>query len=224
MTGPESAPPPDWRHIDTVLLDLDGTLLDLAFDNHFWLQCLPAELAAVRGWTHEAALGELMQRFQAVHGTLEWYCIDYWNRTLGLDVGALHRREAARVSWLPGAQEFLAQVRARGKRLVLVTNAHPAALQVKEERAGIARRFDAVYSSHQFNAPKEDPAFWAGLRAVEPFDPRRALFVDDTPAVLRAAHEAGIHWIYGVRHPDRSAAPRDTCGLFTVIDGVIDLA
>jgi 5'-nucleotidase len=29
---------PDWAHIDTVLLDLDGTLLDLAYDNHFRLR------------------------------------------------------------------------------------------------------------------------------------------------------------------------------------------
>ena len=33
---------PDWAHIDTVLLDLDGTLLDLAYDNHFWLEIVPA--------------------------------------------------------------------------------------------------------------------------------------------------------------------------------------
>src|SRR5690606_507131 len=25
-----------WNQIDTVLLDMDGTLLDLHFDNHFW--------------------------------------------------------------------------------------------------------------------------------------------------------------------------------------------
>ena len=27
-----------WRDIDTVLLDMDGTLLDLHYDNHFWLE------------------------------------------------------------------------------------------------------------------------------------------------------------------------------------------
>ncbi|NLD01354.1 MAG: haloacid dehalogenase, partial [Gammaproteobacteria bacterium] len=30
-----------WAHIDTVLLDMDGTLLDLHFDNFFWLKYLP---------------------------------------------------------------------------------------------------------------------------------------------------------------------------------------
>jgi 5'-nucleotidase len=31
----------DWREIDTVLLDMDGTLLDLEFDSHFWLSLVP---------------------------------------------------------------------------------------------------------------------------------------------------------------------------------------
>lgn len=214
---------PDWDRIDTVLLDLDGTLLDLAFDNHLWLACLPAELAAASGRPAAEMLAALMPRFEAVRGTLDWYCIEYWTRTLGVDIEALHRREAPRVAWLPGAREFLARVRARGKRLTLLTNAHPATLRVKEEQAGIAAHFDAVYSSHRFGAPKEDPRFWEGLREVEPLDPQRALFVDDSPAVLRAARAAGIRWIYAVRHPDRSAPPREEHGDFAVIDAVSEL-
>ena len=31
----------DWQQIDTVFLDMDGTLLDLNFDNHFWLKHVP---------------------------------------------------------------------------------------------------------------------------------------------------------------------------------------
>ena len=39
-----SAYVPEWQHIDTVLFDLDGTLLDLAFDNHLWREIVPAEI------------------------------------------------------------------------------------------------------------------------------------------------------------------------------------
>ncbi|MCP4043692.1 MAG: haloacid dehalogenase, partial [Gammaproteobacteria bacterium] len=31
----------NWNSIHTVLLDMDGTLLDLHFDNQFWLEHVP---------------------------------------------------------------------------------------------------------------------------------------------------------------------------------------
>ena len=40
----------DWSRIDHVLLDLDGTLLDLDFDNHFWQTLVPACGARRVGW------------------------------------------------------------------------------------------------------------------------------------------------------------------------------
>src|SRR5262249_25062480 len=80
-----------WDHIDTVLLDLDGTLLDLGFDNDFWLDFIPSAFAAAQSVTVEEAKATLTPLFRACEGTLSWYCIDYWSRELGLDVEALKR-------------------------------------------------------------------------------------------------------------------------------------
>jgi putative hydrolase of the HAD superfamily len=194
-----------WDHIDTVLLDLDGTLLDLGFDNGFWLDYIPAVYAAARSMTVEEARAELTPRFRACEGTMSWYCIDYWSRELGLDVEALKRTQAGRIAWLPGAQSFLQRLRLLGKRLVLLTNSHPQVLKIKDEQTGVIGYLYAAFSSHVFQAPKEDPRFWRAVREVEPFDPGRSLFVDDSPAVLRAARDAGVRWVRGVRRV--SAAP-----------------
>jgi putative hydrolase of the HAD superfamily len=104
----------------------------------------------------------------------------------------------------------------------MLTNAHPLAVRIKDERTGVTRYFDAVHSSHAFGAPKEDPRFWRAVREVEPFDPARSMFVDDSPPVLRAARDAGIRWIYAVRRPDSSGAPR-VHEDFAVTDAVADL-
>ena len=198
----------NWEHIDTVLLDLDGTLLDLSFDNHVWREIVPAAYAAARSMTADEARESLRSRLQSCAGTLNWYCTDYWSRELGLDVAALHRRHAGRIGWLPGAREALLGLKARGKRLVLLTNAHPHTLKIKDEWMGVKGYFDAVYSSHDFGWPKEDARFWAAVRAQEPFDPERSLFVDDNASVLKAARAAGIRFVYAMCRPDSLRPPR----------------
>jgi HAD superfamily hydrolase (TIGR01509 family) len=224
--GPSSASPvtpPDWDRIDTVLLDLDGTLLDLAFDTYFWWHHIPTMYGAPRSMPTDQARETLKPRFKACEGTLDWYCVEYWSRELGLDVPALKRAAGDRIGWLPGAEEFLKRLRARGKRVVLMTNAHPEALRIKDERTGVTRYFDAVHSSHTFGAPKENPKFWEAVQAVEPFDRERSMFVDDSPAVLRAAKAAGIRWVYAVRRPDTTGVPRVHDPGLSITDGVADL-
>ncbi len=208
-----------WAAVDHVLLDLDGTLLDLHYDTHFWLDVVPAEWGAQRGLDMVAARTALQPRFKACEGTLNWYCTNYWSRELGFDVIALKRRDSSRISWLPGAREFVRTVRARGKRVVLATNSHPDVLTIKDEQAAVACEFDACFSSSTFGAPKEHPQFWSALRAAEPFNPARTLFVDDSLAVLRAARAAGVAHVIGVRRPDSIGTVR-TQNEFLSVDAV----
>ena len=214
--------PSDWERIETVLLDLDGTLLDLAFDNFFWRTRVPQAWAQARNLSPEQASQQLQPRFRAREGTLEWYCVDYWSRELELDIAALKHVDAHQIRWLPGAREFLGRVRALGKRLVLVTNAHPTTLAIKDSRTQVISHFDAGFSSHAFGAPKEQAQFWRELAKVERFDPQRSLFVDDSLPVLRAAREAGIGLIYAVQRPD-SSSPARLQSEFPAVDAVADL-
>ena len=213
---------PVWEQIDTVLLDLDGTLLDLAFDNFIWLARVAEIYAENHGLSLAETHAELAPRFHRVQGTLEWYSIEYWSAQLGIDIARVHREEAHRVAWLPGARGFLERARERGKRLVLMTNSHPTILEIKNERTGVLGYLDAAYTSHGFGAPKEDQRFWHAARRIETFDPARTLFVDDSKAVLHAAIDYGIRWVYGVKRPDSSREPHQHQE-FAAIDGVADL-
>ena len=105
---------------------------------------------------------------------------------------------------------------------MLLTNAHPQALAIKHERTGVLDYFDAHFSSHTLGSPKEDPAFWTALRRVEPFDPARSLFVDDSATVLRAAGGAGIALIRAIRRPDSARAGRDH-EEFSAVDALVEV-
>jgi HAD superfamily hydrolase (TIGR01509 family) len=198
----------DWTQVDTVFLDMDGTLLDLHFDNHFWLRHVPRRYAERRGLALEQARTELMERYRSVEGTLEWYCVDRWSRELGLDIALLKEEVDHLIAVHPHVPEFLERLAAAGKRRVLVTNAHQKAIALKMERTRLAGHFDRIVCAHELGLPKEHAEFWYRLHAVEPFDPQRTLFVDDSPAVLESAHGYGFRWLVAVLKPDSQRPPR----------------
>jgi len=215
-------PPLDWADIDTVCLDLDGTLLDQAYDNHIWGDLLPQRFALAHSLDLGEAVAEIERRYAEHRGTLKGYCIEHWSRDLGVDIGALHRELRAHVAWLPGAREFLERMRAAGKRLVLLTNSHPIALEVKHQQTGVLDYLDTSVTSHEFGYPKEDARFWQAAQRKLGFAPARSIFVDDNTHVLRAAHAAGFRWVFGVRHWDSRRPQREHIH-HPAVDGVADL-
>jgi putative hydrolase of the HAD superfamily len=199
-----------WADIDTVLLDMDGTLLDLHFDNHFWLEHLPLRYAELHGISREAASAELLPLFRAHAGTLPWYCTDFWSRELDLSVRDLKREVAHLIALRPDADTFLQALRAAGKRVVLITNAHRDSLSLKLEKVELAPYFDRLISSHDYGFPKEDQQFWFALQQDFPFEPARSLFIDDSLPILRSAGRYGVAHLLAVRQPDSRGQAKDT--------------
>lgn len=198
----------DWSTIDTVLLDMDGTLLDLHFDNHFWLEHLPLRYAQHVGRPLELAQTELMARIDREQGTLNWYCLDYWSRELGLDIRQLKEEVQHLIGFRPQVQDFLTELRQSHQRLILVTNAHRKSLSLKLARTGLDQYLHRVVSSHDFGLPKEDVQFWDALQQIEPYDKSRTLLIDDSASVLRSAHHYGIRHLLTILQPDSRKAPR----------------
>ncbi len=192
----------DWTAIDTVLLDMDGTLLDLHFDNYFWLTHLPRRYAETHGVSLAEAEEKLHAHIKAHEGTLNWYCLEFWSKSLDLDIRSLKEEVQEKIQIRPFAVEFLQRLRALDKKLVLITNAHPQSLDLKLKITHIDQWLDMVISSHQFNQPKEDQAFWYALQAHERFDPARTLFIDDSLKVLDSAKAYGIGHLLCVHQPD----------------------
>lgn len=218
MTDPKTA----LGACETLMLDMDGTVLDLAFDNFVWKELIPSEFAKVRGTTPEHAREELFRRYRSVQGQLDWYCLDHWSERLGLDILEIHRSVNHRIRFLPRAQEFLELVSKTNLRLLLVTNSHRDTLALKTEITGVADFFDGIYSAHDFGFAKEHQSFWRALSEAEDFDPARTLFIDDTVSVLRSAATYGIGSLLRVTRPDSTIPPREDPS-FAGVESVADL-
>ena len=198
------------------MLDMDGTLLDLAYDNYMWLEHIPAEYARQNSIAEDEARDMLIEKFRSMEGKLEWYCLDHWSAVLDLDVKEMHRKENGRINYLPGAREFLEAVLEQELRLLLVTNSHADTLAIKSEVTGITAFFDAIYTSHEVGHAKEDQPFWHAVHAVERFDPDRTLFIDDNPSVLESARTFGIGMLLNITRPDSRHPPRANRGFPTI--------
>ncbi len=207
---------------DTLMLDMDGTVLDLAFDNYVWQELVPQKYAEQSGISHDEARDFLYSKYRSVRGKLDWYCVDHWSEQTGLDIIAIHRDVNERIVFLPGAKKFLEAVSKLDIRLLMVTNAHRDTLAIKTEVTGIADYFDEVYTSHDVGHAKEDRPFWEALQEAECFDPERTLFVDDNISVLRSAHQFGVRMLLTVTRPD-TTAPIRRASEFAGVEGVVDL-
>ncbi|QJQ96914.1 MULTISPECIES: GMP/IMP nucleotidase [Halomonadaceae] len=198
----------DWRAIDTVLLDMDGTLLDLHFDSHFWLEHLPRRYTELHR-LDEATQEVLRARIIREQGTLNWYSLAYWSRELGVDVVALKREVQHLIGLRSDALDFLQWLKRSHPRVILATNADRESLALKLPLTGIEAYLDAIVSSADLGVAKEAQEFWFALQEIEPFDPTRTLFIDDNPAVLESAREYGIRHLLGIKQPDSRRPERE---------------
>ncbi len=198
----------DWSKISTVLLDMDGTILDLHFDNHFWLEHLPKRYSERENISLSQAKENLQKQYQEVAGTIGWYCLDYWAEQTQLPIAMLKREVQHLIQLRSDAHQFLTSLKATGRRVVLVTNAHPESLSLKVERTQLDKYFDKLYSTHEFGVTKESQQLWEKLQQAEPFELSSTLFVDDSINILDSAKQFGIAHLLAVANPDSQQAPR----------------
>jgi len=200
----------DWNNIDTVMLDMDGTLLDLHFDTYYWLQHLPQRFAQIKGVSLAQAKAEIYPKLKAQKGQLNWYCLDYWQRELDIDIIALKKEIDHKVQFLPGTEDFLNWLQSTGKQIFLVTNAHAGSLAVKQPHARLDRWLHGIYHSHDYGYAKEQQEFWQALLADIGYDKQRTLMVDDNLQVLAAAETSGIGHLLAISEPDSQRPAQHT--------------
>ncbi len=217
-----------WQEVDTLLLDMDGTLLDLAFDSHFWQHRVPETLSVQRNISLHDAHQLIAREYHNVQQTLNWYCLDYWSERLELDIYAMMDEQGSKAALREDTLPFLKALRANGKRCILLTNAHPYNLAVKLKHTDLAPHLDLLLSTHTFGYPKEDQRLWQAVVEHTGLDASRTLFIDDSEVILDAAKTFGVRYCIGVMNPDsqreeqvfqRHPAVRDYHDLIPALEG-----
>lgn len=204
------------KQVDLVLLDMDGTLLDLHYDNHFWQEYVPQQYALKHKQSIEQAQKHTNDQYQKVSGTLNWYCYDHWMKVLGLDIHQLQHQNKHKIQWREDSLWFLNKLRELNKKVVILTNAHPSGIKLKAQQTELFLYVDQVISSHEIGFAKETPQFWQRVKEQLDNDFSKALFVDDSEKILKVAQGQGVAFLRGVNKPD-SEKPAQTMQAFPSI-------
>lgn len=199
----------DLQQQPIAMFDMDGTLLDLAFDDFIWNHCLPERHAQVHQCSLEQSQQTLFQFYQQHKHTLSWYSSAYWTAKVGVDVLQLQYEHREKIAARAGCHQLLERLKAKGYRCWLLTNADQAGLQLKLENVELSPYFEVMISSEELGHAKEDVEFWQKLQQLHPFDPAKAVFIDDTVAVLKGAEAFGISKLVSILQPSSSKPSRN---------------
>lgn len=208
--------------IDAVLLDMDGTLLDLHYDNHFWLEFVPQQYALKHQLSLSQAKHHVYAQCDKVTGSLQWYCHDYWSETLGLDIHSLQHKTKYKIQLRSDTLWFLEKLRLLNIPAYILTNAHPSGVALKMQQTGLVPYFKKIISSHDYNAAKENSRFWLAVEDELQVDLSRCLFLDDSEKILSVAKKSGVGFTRGIATPD-SEKPAQNMQAFKVIKNFSEL-
>lgn len=198
----------DWNDIDTVLLDMDGTILDRHFDDHFWLEHVPKRWSQRNHTTLDYAKEHLYSLFRSQENTLNWTDLDYWSDRLKLDIPVLKQEIEYLIAVHPYVIEFLLFLKHTGKTVWLVTNAHSKTLDLKMKSTRIGPYFDGIISAHQVGLPKEDDHFWRKLQDFISYDPSRTMLGEDSETNLTTAQRYAIRYLVYISRYSSQIEPR----------------
>ncbi|CAC9960405.1 GMP/IMP nucleotidase YrfG [uncultured Gammaproteobacteria bacterium] len=206
----------NWASIDTILLDMDGTLLDLNFDLHFWLEYLPLVYANKHNLTHQQSKDKIRPMLEKEQGNLHWYCLDYWQNIFKLDIVKLKEDVSHLIKIHPFVLDFLAQAKQHNKRIYLVTNAHRKTVRLKMRVTNLESYFDEIVTSHDYGIAKEDQGFWQHLEKAINLDKEKSIFFDDSISVLNSAKKFGIGTVVAISKPSSQIDTKQIKGFVNI--------
>ena len=154
-----------WDSIETFFLDMDGTILDLAFDNYFWHDHIPRLYSIKNKISFNKAKIEFEEKYKKRRNTIEWYSLKFWSNELDINLDNELVKTKNRIKIFPGVYNFLNKLKKHKINVVLITNCPREMLNVKFTQAKLWGYFNIIISSEDFGCPKEEDKFWKLLES-----------------------------------------------------------
>ncbi|WP_043584248.1 beta-phosphoglucomutase [Geminisphaera colitermitum] len=178
-----------------AIFDLDGVIVDTARYHYLAWKRLAAELGFTFTETHNERLKgvsrmrslEILLEVGGITATSQ-ECEEMAVRKNVWYVDYIRNMDASEL--LPGARDYLKNLRARGVKIALGSASKNAPLILENLR--ITELFDAIVDGNHVSKAKPDPeVFLLGARRLD-LSPADCVVYEDAEAGIEAAHRAGM--------------------------------
>ncbi len=217
-------------HIEAVLFDLDGTLVDSmwmwgAIDVEYLGRhglTLPKDLQkAIEGMSFSETAIYFKKRF-SLPESLEEIKAEW--------IAMSKEKYAHEVSLKPGAREFLEYLKSHGYKTGIATSNGRELLNAVVEGQGLSPYFQCLMTSCEAGAGKPAPDVYLKVAEELNIDPKNCLVFEDTPAGVRAGKAAGakVCSIFDLYARERQAENRSLADyyirdFYQVLDGSYEI-
>jgi len=169
--------------IKAISFDLDGTLIDYSFVDSVWLEGIPRLYSAKKGVSFDDARKAVKREYNKIgKERLEWYDLHYWTSKFDLNVAwhELLRYFEHRIETYPEVPKVLEELKQRGFRLIIVTNARREFAELELKKAKIEDYFERVFSStSDFALVKKAVSLYRRVCNILEISPREMIHIGD---------------------------------------------
>jgi HAD superfamily hydrolase (TIGR01549 family) len=178
------------KDIRIVSFDVDGTLVEGGFMDSIWLEGVPQAYAEKEGLSFEQAFDYVKNEYDKIgEHRIEWYNIDYWLRTFGLDIPyeTLFKKYEDELQIYEEVERVLTVLKEDGYELVISSNAATEFIdfQIKPIKKFFSRIFSAT---SDFGQVKKTNGFFARVCTILDVKPQ-------------AVVHCGDHWVFDYLNP-----------------------
>ncbi|MDH5791857.1 MAG: HAD family hydrolase [Candidatus Bathyarchaeota archaeon] len=207
--------------ISAVIFDLDGTLIRSR--HNYREMARRAEAILVDEGVPEEELDEPRKVWQIIRGGLEALGglglsserVKWTLQRINEALNSVELLSLDSVESVPGAQEALNLIKARGIRIGIATRAGKPYAERSLEAAGLTKYIDAILARDEVEHPKPDPRHLLQLVGSLGASRESTLYIGDTTTDLTTARAAGIEFVAFAGDGDWVARLREAgCGSF----------
>lgn len=195
------------------LFDLDGTLVD---SSGIWLQ-IDLDFTARRGLPHTQEYHDYVAHTTAP--TAAQFTKDYYHLRESVEEIMQEWRDQAlfeyahNIAAKPHVRAYLAQCRAQGERMAVLTSSEPELCRATLARNDLAQYFDALFFAQEIGLEKRERTLFCEVAERLGLSTGECTLYDDSPIACRSAKDAGMRVIgvYDAIFSDAEADMRGFC-------------